>query len=97
MKILHVIDSMNLYQGGPSVSVPALAEAQAKLGHRVTIVCRDYGYLGPMAKAEGVEVRSVPSSRWTKGQGGWGCAFRRLVEQEAEKADVANASYIIAL
>ena len=69
MKILHVIDSMNLYQGGPSVSVPALAEAQAKLGHRVTIVCRDYGYLGPMAKAEGVEVRSVPSSRWTKGQG----------------------------
>ena len=53
MKILHVIDSMNLYQGGPSVSVPALAEAQAKLGHRVTIVCRDYGYLGPMAKAVG--------------------------------------------
>ena len=90
MKILHVIDSMNLYQGGPSVSVPALAEAQAKLGHRVTIVCRDYGYLGPMAKAEGVEVRSVPSSRWTKGQGGWGCAFRRLVEQEAEKADVVH-------
>ena len=90
MKILHVIDCINVLQGGPSVSVPALAAAQAKLGHRVTIVCRDYAYLGPMAKAEGVEVRSVPSSRWTKGQGGWGCSFRRLVEEEAEKADVVH-------
>jgi glycosyltransferase involved in cell wall biosynthesis len=43
-----------------------------------------------MAEAVGVEVRSVPSSRWTKGQGGWGCSFRRLVEQEAEKADVVH-------
>ena len=90
VKILHVIDSINLTQGGPSVSVPALAAAQAKQGHRVTIACRDYGYLGPMAKAYGVEVRSVPSSRWTKGQGGWGCSFQRLVEQEAEKADVIH-------
>jgi len=90
LKILHVIDSINLTQGGPSVSVPALAEAQAKQGHRVTIACRDYAYLGPMAKAEGVQVRSIPSSRWTKGQGGWGCSFRRLVEQEAEKADVVH-------
>jgi len=90
LKILHVIDSINVQQGGPSVSVPALAEAQAKLGHQVTIACRDYAYLGPTVKAEGVEVRSVPSSRWTKGQGGWGCSFRRLVEQEAEKADVVH-------
>ena len=67
--------------------MPALAAAQAKQGHRVTIACRDYAYLGPMAEAVGVEVRSVPSSRWTKGQGGWGGSFRRLVEQEAEKAD----------
>ena len=81
---------MNLYQGGPSVSVPALAAAQVKLGHQVTVACRDYAYLGPMAEAAGVEVRSVPSSRWTKGQGGWGCSFRRLVEQEAEKADVVH-------
>ena len=90
MKILHVIDAINERQGGPSVSVPALAAAQAKLGHQVTIVCRDYAYLGPMAKAEGVQVRSVPSSRWTKGQGGWGCSFRRLVEKEAVKADVVH-------
>ena len=38
----------------------------------------------------GVEIRSVPSSRWTKGQGGWGCVFRRLVEEEARKADVVH-------
>jgi glycosyltransferase involved in cell wall biosynthesis len=90
MRILHVIDCINAKQGGPSISVPALAAAQARLGHQVTIVCRDYAYLGPMAKAEGVEVRSVPSSRWTKGQGGWGCSFRRLVQEETEKADVVH-------
>jgi len=70
--------------------VPALAEAQAKLGHRVTIACRNYAYLGPMVRAKGVEVRAIASSRWTKGQGGWGCSFRRLVEEEAEKADVVH-------
>ena len=90
MRILHIIDSINVQQGGPSVSVPALAAAQARLGHQVTVACRDYAYLGPMAEAKGVELRSVPSSRWTKGQGGWGCSFRRLVEQEAEKADVVH-------
>jgi len=90
LKVLHVIDCINVQQGGPSVSVPALARAQAKLGHEVTIVCRDYAYLGPMVKAEGVEVRSIASSRWTKGQGGWGCSFQRLVEEEAEKADVVH-------
>ena len=90
MRILHVIDSINVVQGGPSVSVPALAGAQAKLGHQVTIVCRDYGYLGSMVKPDGVEIRSVPSGRWTKGQGGWGCSFRGLVEEEAKKADVVH-------
>ena len=90
MKILHVIDSIYVAQGGPSVSVPALAGAQAKLGHQVSIACRDYAYLGPMVRAGGVEIRSVPSSRWTKGQGGWGCSFRRLVEEEVRKADVVH-------
>jgi glycosyltransferase involved in cell wall biosynthesis len=90
LRILHVIDSINAVQGGPSVSVPALAGAQAKLGHQVTIACRDYAYLGPMVRAGGVEIRSVPSSRWTKGQGGWGCSFRRLVEEEARKVDVVH-------
>ncbi len=70
--------------------MPALAGAQAKLGHQVTIACRDYGYLGPMAQMEGVEIRSIPSSRWTKGQGGWGCSFRRLVVEEARKVDVVH-------
>ena len=72
------------------MSVPALAGAQAKLGHEVTIACRDYGYLGPMVRAEGVRIQTVPGSKWTKGQGGWGCAFRRLVEEEAGKADVVH-------
>ena len=90
MRILHVIDSINLRQGGPSVSVPALAAAQVKLGHQVTIVCRDYSYLGLLAKPKGVKIRTAPGSRWTKGQGGWGCSFRRLIEEEAEKADLVH-------
>ncbi len=90
LKVLHVIDSINAVQGGPSVSVPSLAREQAKLGHQVTIVCRNYGYLGPIAQPEGVEIRSIPSSRWTKDQGGWGCSFRRLVEEEVRKADVVH-------
>jgi len=90
LKILHVIDSINLRQGGPSVSVPALAAAQAKLGHEVTIACRDYEYLGPVATAEGVKVHTVPGSRWIKGQGGWGCGFRKLIEEGAMKTDVIH-------
>ena len=72
------------------MSVPSLAREQVRLGHQVTITCRDYFYLGPMVKAEGVAVRSVPGSRWTKGQGGWGYAFRSLLEEEARKADVVH-------
>ena len=55
--------------------MPALAGAQAKLGHQVTIACRDYDYLGPIVRAEGVNIRTVLGSKWTKGQGGWGCGL----------------------
>ena len=90
MNILHVIDCINLRQGGPSRSVTALAEAQAKLGHEVVIACRDYAYLGVKAEASGVRVETIPGGRWTKGHGGWGWAFRKLVELEAKKADVVH-------
>ena len=45
MRILHVIDCINEKQGGPSVSVPRLAEAQADLG------------AGGRREVEGLEVR----------------------------------------
>jgi len=45
VRILHVIDSINVVQGGPSVSVPALAGAQAGLG------------AGGRREVEGLEVR----------------------------------------
>ena len=70
--------------------MPALAQAQAKLGHEVTIVCRDYRYLGPIAKVKKVKVRTVPGNRWNKKAAGWGCSFRRLIEEEANKADVVH-------
>lgn len=37
MKITHVIDSLDPTKGGPSLSAPSLAAAQAYLGHEVTI------------------------------------------------------------
>lgn len=37
MKILHVIDSLAPSYGGPAVSCPSLAAAQAVLGHQVSI------------------------------------------------------------
>jgi len=39
MNILHVIESLDPALGGPSVSSPSLATAQAMLNHNVTICC----------------------------------------------------------
>jgi glycosyltransferase involved in cell wall biosynthesis len=41
MKILHIIPSVSLVYGGPSQMVVGLAQAQAALGHQVTIVTTD--------------------------------------------------------
>ena len=38
MHIVHVVESLDPANGGPSVSVPSLAAAQASLGNRVAIV-----------------------------------------------------------
>lgn len=40
MKILHVVDTLDPADGGPAVSVPSLAAAQATLGHTVAILYR---------------------------------------------------------
>lgn len=40
MKVLHVVDSLDLSSGGPSVSVPNLAASQAAQGVRVSLLSR---------------------------------------------------------
>jgi hypothetical protein len=44
VKLLHVIPSLDLTEGGPSVAVPLLARAVAGVGFKVTILAtrRDY-------------------------------------------------------
>ncbi|NCY21633.1 glycosyltransferase [bacterium] len=91
MKILHVIDSVNVKQGGPAVSVPALAEAQAKLGHSVGLVCRDFPHLGPQVRPDGVRMISVRGNRWEKMLGCFGRKFREAVLQAAATADVVHS------
>ncbi len=38
MNILHVAESIDPSQGGPSICIPSIAAAQAKLGHNVSII-----------------------------------------------------------
>ena len=38
MKILHVIDSLDLYRGGPVVCVASIAAAQAMQGNHITVI-----------------------------------------------------------
>lgn len=43
MNIAHIVPSLEIRQGGPSVSVPALAGALAKLGHEVELLATEPG------------------------------------------------------
>lgn len=61
MKIIHIIDSLDPTKGGPSLSVPSLAAAQAHLGHNVSIAfLRDGNLVGTPHEA------SVPIPHFNK-------------------------------
>ncbi|WP_347257235.1 glycosyltransferase [Methylocaldum sp.] len=58
MRILHVVGSLEPQQGGPSVSVPSLAAAQAMEGHDVTLATQEMSTLARktvLSSIEGVE------------------------------------------
>ena len=90
MKIVHIADTVNEAMGGPARSIPALATAQARLGHEVTLVCRDFAHLGPRVGADGVRVEAVPSSRREKTWGCFGIAFHAAVRRSVAGADVVH-------
>ncbi|MDZ4831476.1 MAG: glycosyltransferase [Phycisphaerae bacterium] len=56
MRLVHVIEGMHPDRGGPPVVCAALAAAQARLGHDVTIVCEGEG---SQADASDALVRSM--------------------------------------
>ncbi|MGA1540615.1 MAG: glycosyltransferase, partial [Chthoniobacterales bacterium] len=90
MKILHVVALIQASTGGPAVSVTRLASEQAKLGHEVTLACLDYPHLGPQVAAPGVRVVSVKGNLFAVRGRGWCPEFRRVLREEAAKADVVH-------
>ncbi len=68
MRILHVLPSINIVTGGPSVSVPLQLKALAKLGHHVEMFTTDWpefdtGAAERVLENEGVVVRVFPATR----------------------------------
>jgi len=90
VKILHVVALIQASTGGPAVSVTRLASEQAKLGHEVTLACLDYPHLGPQVVAPGVRVVSVKGNALAVRGRGWCPEFRRVVREEAAKADIVH-------
>ena len=56
MRILHVVPSIHPSFGGPAVSVPSLAAAQAHLGHQVTLAF----YAGPPQRSSSSVLDDLP-------------------------------------
>ena len=90
MKILHVVALIQASTGGPAVSVTRLASEQAKMGHEVTLACLNYPHLGPQVAAPGVRVVSVKGNVFAVRGRGWCPEFRRVLREEAKKADVVH-------
>ena len=72
------------------MSVTRLASEQAKMGHEVTLACLDYPHLGPQVTAEGVRLVSVKGNVFAVRGRGWSPKFRRVVMDEAKKADIVH-------
>ena len=67
-----------------------MASEQARLGHDVALACLDYPHLGPQVKAPGVRVVSVRGNILAVRGRGWCPEFRRVLREEAKKADVVH-------
>ncbi len=90
MRILHIVPSIQRSTGGPAVSVTRLASEQARLGHEVTVASLKYPGLGAMVEAPGVRMATVSGGVAAVRGRGWSLKFRRVVREEAERADVVH-------
>lgn len=86
MKILHVIRDLSLATGGPVIALRGLAEAQAELGHDVSVLATDGGGETKVVPDK-VEVVTVAARR-----GSWGYApgFGRAIERLMPSADILH-------
>jgi len=90
VNILHVVASLQPVSGGPARSVTRLASEQVRLGHSVVIVAFNESHLGENLAAPGVSCHFVGSSLLSIRGRGWSPQFRRVVMEEAVKADVVH-------
>ena len=89
MKILHVIESLNLHSGGPPMIATRLAAAQASLGHQVRLAAHDTpgaadqidAALRPIPHFQSVDLILIPRRpSWQELLGRGAAQMRSLVE-----------------
>jgi glycosyltransferase involved in cell wall biosynthesis len=88
LKIVHVIHAIPPHVGGPAVTVPALCEALAALGHDVSLHTTDHG--GAPATPKGVKLhvhRCLPGG----GRLGISPSMSKALREEAEGADIVHS------
>jgi glycosyltransferase involved in cell wall biosynthesis len=90
MRILHVLDSVNAEVGGPSESVPGLADALMSHCDAVVVAAHDYACIGPARRARRAAMRLVESSKMVSRLHGLSTRFRRAVFEEAARVDVVH-------
>ena len=86
MKILHVIRDLSITTGGPVFALSGLAEAQAKLGHDVSILATDCGD-ETIAEPGGAESHLV-SAR--PGSWAWCAGLRGELERLVPRTDILH-------
>lgn len=64
MRILHVIRDLSVATGGPVRAVNGLAEAQARLGHHVTVLTTDIGEVKLVPRGVDVRMLHARAARW---------------------------------
>ena len=91
VSVLHVVPSINPNTGGPAVSVPGLAGAQARAGARITVASLNYAEFGAPAEVPGVRYLYSPSSSLGSRLRGWSPALSELIEEAASESDVVHS------
>jgi glycosyltransferase involved in cell wall biosynthesis len=91
MNILHIIPGLTWERGGPSAVVRALAEHQAKAGHRVSLLTTDQGERHgerPVELAELVEVER--HAVWGSDRVAYAPGFASAVKSRLRTSDVVH-------
>lgn len=86
MNILHVIPDLSPASGGPVTAVWEMSEAQAQLGHKVSIVSTDIGYRSEDA-SKNIEIKLFRSEfpQWR-----WSSQLARGIEPLIKSSDIVH-------